>query len=402
MKESRQSRAPRERKSHLSADAERLVTCALGMANSGSRVEDRFWDRELAARLQRMLDNGHSQAIIEALERLNQTDPEAYGALIETVEENAESLVVEHAGRSWQVLLVVAPLVAWTRFTIPSGEIPVESRNALAALLREHVLAPDAHLYLTRVLYSMDQLPRDFAELRALTRRAGAVALNGKPEMPVPRNLPESAEMLADARYLLGAVAVPADEPAFRWQSVDLREQGGRVQVLERWIEHARPIVEQLVPGCGFECLLPDAYHINMRESDRRVRPYGIRAAVHYLTHALNIDAHQIRAIVAGFGHERIDEYRIGLSVDGTGEDIAHGVVWPLLGTESEDDEPAPIERIRECLRETGITDVREWSEVSEPEFCEDCGVPLYPNDRAEMVHAEMPNDVAPESVHFH
>ena len=107
-----------------------MVAASLGLANSGSRSEDRFWEQQLARLLDRALDAAHSATITSALERLNQTDGEAYGALVEAVEHAAETVVVEPAGAapgaSAEVqaarhgLLVTAPLVAWTRFAIPS------------------------------------------------------------------------------------------------------------------------------------------------------------------------------------------------------------------------------------------------------------------------------------------
>jgi hypothetical protein len=187
----------------------------------------------------------------------------------------------------------------------------------------------------------------------------------------------------------------------FRWQETEGAERSSRVHCLEQWIAQGRPNLEPLLPGCGFECLLPDAYHLNLREADRRARPYSIRAAVHFLTHAMSLDPAQLVATVAAFGGERVDEYRIGLSV-GEVEEVAQGVAWPLLGAESEADEPSPLDTIRTTLRESGVTDVRVWSELSEPDYCEDCGVPLYPNVKGDIVHAEMPDDVEPETTHFH
>jgi hypothetical protein len=173
------------------------------------------------------------------------------------------------------------------------------------------------------------------------------------------------------------------------------------VQCLEHWIAQARPTIEGVLPGCGFECLLPDAYHINLRESDRRVRPYAIKAAVHFLTHALNIEPAAVKATVAPFGEERIDEYRLGLSI-GDSEEVAQGIVWPLLGAETETDDPSPLDRIRDTLREAGVTEVRTWSQLTEPEFCEDCAAPLFPNHVGEVMHAEMPEESSPEGTHFH
>jgi hypothetical protein len=401
MKEHRHARS-RERKSHLSPDAERMVAAALGLANSGSRIEDRFWEAQLAGRIERLLDSGHVQAVYDSLDRLHLTDSEAYGALIEAVEEAAETVSLEAGGQPWNLLLVAAPLIVWTRFRIPSGPLPADAAQALSAHWQAHVLARQARFCLSPYLYSIDQLPRDFGELRRVTRKLGMSAIGGQPARLDLKTLPETAEMLADSRFLLGVVAVPAGTPLFRWQEAEPGDHASRVQCLEQWIAQARPNLEPLLAGCGFECLLPDAFHINLRESDRRVRPYSIRAAVHFLTHALDIEPAQIRATVAAFGEDHADEYRIGLSVGDDDDEVAHGIVWPLLGAESDDDETPPLEQIRDVLREVGVAEMRVWPDLSEPEFCEDCGVPLYPNGKGEIVHAEMPGDVEPESAHFH
>jgi hypothetical protein len=294
-------------------------------------------------------------------------------------------------------------VVAWTRFRIPSGPVTPEVAATLSAHWQAHVLASGAKFRLSPCLYSVDQLPRDFGELRRLARKLGQAAVlpNGQSLRPDTKSLPETADMLADSRFLLAAVAVPEGHAMFRWQAIDTAEHASRVQCLEQWIAQARPTLESLLPGCGFECLLPDAYHINLRESDRRVRPYAIKAAVHCLTHALAIQPEVVKATVAPFGDDRIDEYRVGLSVADS-EEVAQGVVWPLLGAESETDEPSPLERIRETLREAGVTELRTWSEVTEPEYCEDCGAPLFPNHVGDVVHAEMPEDTEPEATHFH
>jgi len=401
MKEARHPRGLRERKSHLSPDAERLVAAALGLSNSGSRTEDRFWEHALQGRLERLLDGGHAQAIDDALDRLHQADSEAYGALIEAVEDHSEALQIEVDGTRWQCLLVCAPMIVWTRFRIPAGPLPAEAAAALGAHWQAHVLAAQARFRLSPYLYSIDQMPRDFVDLRRLARKLGTAAVTGQTPRLDLRHLPETADMLADARFLLGVVVVPPGAAMFRWQESEGSERASRVQCLEQWIAQGRPNLEPLLPGCGFECLLPDAYHLNLREADRRVRPYSVRAAVHFLTHATSREASQVRAAVAAFGDDRVDEYRIGLVI-GDAEEVAQGVVWPLLGAESEHDEPSPLEAIRATLHEAGITDIRLWPEVNEPDFCEDCGVPLYPNLKGDIVHADMPDDIEPETTHFH
>ena len=383
-----------------------MVAASLGLANSGSRSEDRFWEHQLSRLLDRALDAAHSATITTALDRLNQTDGEAYGALVEAVEHAAETAVVEGAAVDGETaarygLLLTAPLVAWTRFAIPSGAVTPQVAQALSSAWQQLILAPGVVFRMVPWLYSLDQLPREFSDMRKLTRKLTGAAVGDTVARIDFKNMPESAEMLADTRFLLAVVAVDDPlKPLFRWQ-LSGSTHASRVQCLEQWVENARPLLEPLLPGCGFECLLPDAYHINLRESDRRVRAYGIKAAVHFLNHALAVDASQLKATIGAFGAERIDEYRIGLSV-GDADEVAQGVVWPLLGAESENDEPTPLDRIKETLREVGVQDITVWSEVTEPEFCEDCGAPLYPSPSDEVVHVEMPEDTEPTSTQFH
>ncbi|NDG55713.1 MAG: DUF2863 family protein [Betaproteobacteria bacterium] len=401
MKEARMSRSGRERKAQLSPDAERLVASALGLANSGSRLEDAYWQQMLAKRLEHLLDTNHPQAIYDALDRTHLTDLEAYGALIEMVEHCAEAVIVEYEGQPWQCLLVSAPLVAWTRFGITSGRLPAAHATALGAHWQAHCLANPVRFCMVPWLYSIDQLPRDFSELRKLTRRLGTAALKGQDPRLDFSAFPETAEMLADSRFILAGVAAPLGQPLLRWQDLEADDHATRVQCLEQWVAQGRPNLEPVMVGCGFECLLPDAFHINLRESDRRVRPYALRAAVHYLTHALSIEAKQLRANIAAFGQDRLDEYRVGLSFD-SDEEVSQGVVWPMLGAESEGDDPSPLDQIRQHLRELGVNDIRVHAGCSEPEFCDDCGSPLYPNSEGEVVHAEMPEDSEPNPGHFH
>jgi Protein of unknown function (DUF2863) len=412
MNDIRTPRGRRERTMHLSPDAERLVTGGLGLANSGSRTEDRFWQSLIEERLEKLLESAHPQAIDQALERLQQTDMEAYGALVEAVEEVAECVRIEHDGQLWEVLLVAAPMIAWTRFGISSGPLDAVIAGQLSMLWKTHLLADGARFSMLPFLYSIDQLPRDFAQLRKLTRRLGATALsavNAKNDTKTP---PDTAEMLADNRFLLGAVAVPLGKPMFRWQSLDKPRFANRVQCLEDWISHARPILEPILVGCGFECLLPDAFHINMRESDRRVRPYAIKAAAHFLTLTLQVEARQLKATIAAFGNDQVDEYRIGFSLPDNKE-VLQGVVWPLLGAEvhaeaveasdgAEGDLQFPIEQIKQILKDVGITDIEVWQDVGQPEYCDDCGAPLFPNDDQELAHTELPEDLEVERPQFH
>jgi hypothetical protein len=179
--------------------------------------------------------------------------------------------------------------------------------------------------------------------------------------------------------------------------------------------------VARLLPGCGIELLLPEAYYVACREADKLIRPVSIRAAVHYLTNTLAIEPSDLRAVVAGFGEEsadgQIDEYRVGFTLRQTA-DVIYGIVWPLYGQEDEDGTPveglinagisgieeqkAPLDDILGHLNEAGITHVKRHAEHFVAEYCDDCGAPLFADPAGELVHAEMPDDTPSGGEHFH
>jgi hypothetical protein len=137
-----------------------------------------------------------------------------------------------------------------------------------------------------------------------------------------------------------------------------------------------------------------------------------VRTAVRYLFDTISAAPADLRAVVAGFGERRIDEYRVGFTRRGS-NDVIYGVVWPLYGRENGesgiDEEPqeaaasnGPLEEIVALLKETGVMDIRRHAGRFEPEYCDDCGVPLYADPLGEIVHAEMPEDAEPAQPHFH
>ena len=384
----------------LTRDAERLIALALGLNASGSLTEDRYWETEMSTLVARLLENGNDAPIDGALDHLYQTNLGAYDTLIELVENESESLVVMQGDRAWQALLIAAPIVAWSKYAIASGPIGREDADALRAQLSGHVLAADARVHVLPYLYSIDQLPRHFSELRRLAAKlADAAVTNEVPRLDFAR-LPETAHLLADTRFVIAAVATPRGQPLFRWQE-DASGHAGRTGSLEQWIAQARPTLTKLLPGCVFECLLPDAYYVNCRESDRRVRPFGIRAAIAFLENALAAKPDELQAVVAGFGEERVDEYRIAF-ITGAENEVSHGVVWPLYGREDENARPGPLDELMEQLTESGVTDVKKLSGTFTPEYCEDCGAPLFANADGEIVHAELPEEADTHVAHFH
>ncbi|MBD8530253.1 MULTISPECIES: DUF2863 family protein [unclassified Massilia] len=417
-------RPSKDSSNKLSAESQRLSSISQAIVQSASRVEERTWERQLDAQLQKLLKTNHQESIDAALNALFKDDLAAYDVLMDGVEAVSESsTMVEQANDgaevTWQALLVAAPILAWTRFSIGSGTIPAELLTTLSAHFSAHLLAEGTQMAMAPTLYAIDQLPRTHAETYGLTHKLAQAAHKGTSVKPAVRT-PETAPFLADTRYLLVALVAPVGAPLFRWQEpqhqIDFEKE--RTNALEAWREQATANVARLLPGCGVELLLPEAYYVACREADKAIRPVSIRAAVHYLTNTLDVEASDLRAVVAGFGEEaadgQIDEYRVGFTLRQSAE-VVYGIVWPLYGQEDEEGTPmegpaggllpaplSPIDEITAHLNEAGVTHIKRINELYVAEYCDDCGSPLFADPTGELVHAEMPEDTPAGSEHFH
>lgn len=411
-------RHPAKASSHKpSADSQRLMNFCRAILQSGSRLEERTWERHLEQLLVKLLKSGHQHTLDGALDQLFATEPDAYEVLMDAAEAGSESGVIEHDGVGYEVLLVALPILAWTRYAIPSGAIPTDILNTLGAHLHAHILAADVKAVLAPTLFSIDQLPRTHAEIYALTQRMAQAALKNT-ALAAAAHPAETAPFLADTRYLLAAIAAPAGTPLFGWQAAQGHADysAARSAALTQWQQQATPNVARLMPGCGIELLLPDAYFIACREADRLIRPASVRAADFYLTSTLGVESQELHASIGAFADTvdgSIDEYRIGFSV-GQNPEIVYGVIWPLYGQEEDEalaegaapaaaaEGKTPIQEILMLLRECGITRIKHHRERFPMEFCDDCGAPLYPDQDGELVHPEMPEGTPAGSEHFH
>ncbi len=395
----------------LSPDAEKLVGLCLASYASGSRTEDLFWEAQTDILLSKILRNGNQVILDTVLDHLQQNHPGAYGVLADIADAHSESFTLSHQDHNWDAVLIAAPVLAWTRYTIPSGPLKPDAVNALHTHLQAHVLASGARLAMAPYLYSIDQLPQQHIETYRLTQQLAQAAIDQRPVQLQPnlRELPETSAVLADPRFLLAVAVAPKTHALFRWQE---EENGIRIErhdCLKQWAVQGGANFTQVLPGCELECLLPDAYHSACRNADEQIRPHTLRTAIRYLNDTLAPNANGLRAVIAGFGEHRIDEYRIGFTQRGDNT-VLYGIVWPLYGHEdiaalaAEQDETAnsPLEDIVALLKAANILDIRRHAGRFEPEYCEDCNGPLFANPLGEIVHAEMPADIELAQPHFH
>ena len=380
----------------ISADATEVGRLAIGLAESGSKLEDLFWQNRLAELVDQLLHDGAEEDLNASLDRLFDTHAMAHDDLADIVESQAESCTMLDRGQDFDVLLIAVPVLGWSRFSIPAAAIPQGLLQTLKVQLGAHVFAAGARVALADYLYSPDQLPHSFVETWQLLQKLGAAALAGCDLSVDAASMPETNRFLSDTRYVIGALAVPRGLPLFRWNEED---KSTRETALKEWLRQGAPCFEPLLTGCAYQPLLADAYHAACRAADSASRPYSLNASVAFLQATLGESADNLRAIVGGFHDKRLEEYRIGFGP--RDEDVVyHGVVWPLLGIEDETSDVAG--EIESVLRKTGLKEVTVLDQQFPYEFCDDCGAPLYPNIEGETVHAEMPeqDDSPSQTLH--
>jgi hypothetical protein len=391
-----------------SPEVERLVADAISLAASGSHIEDHFWEERLSVRLMRLLKSQNQNVIDAALDQTFRINTVAFEVLADIAETLAESLTIEIESQQWDVLLLAMPIVAHTRYQIPSGPLPVSMIESTAAALQASIVSTDTRLAIIPWLYSIDQMPHSHTQTRLLTEAlANAAVLGGEVKLEL-RDMTETIAVLADPRFVIAAVAAPSGTPLFRWQAEPPIRQERGVSLIG-WQNTMQEPIGSLLPGCEFELLLPEAYFTNCRLADKHVRPLSIRAAANYLESTLGILPAGLSCVVGAFGEEQADEYRIAFNLKGSAE-VVYGVIWPLYDRESVandalndvSDDESPIKKICDALHEAGIEDVFRHAMLFDPELCDDCGAPLFPDRSGEAVHAELPDDAPTQQPLFH
>jgi hypothetical protein len=391
-----------------SPEVEKLVADAISLAASGSYLEDRFWEERLNTRLMRLLKSQNQNVIDAALDQTFRINTVAFEVLADIAETLAESLQLEHEGQSWDVVLIAMPIVAHTRYQIPSGPLPTKIVEATAAGLNSAIAATDTRIAIVPWLYSIDQMPHSHCQTRLLTEALASAAISSAEVKLELRDMSETIAVLADPRFIIAAISAPSGTPLFKWQEESPARQERGVSLIG-WQNAMQEPIASILPGCEFELLLPEAYFTNCRLADKHVRPLSIRAAVNFLESTLGILPAGLSCVVGAFGEEQADEYRIAFSVKGA-PDVMYGVIWPLYDRESVSsdalndlsDDESPIKKICDALHDAGVEDVFRHAMLFDPELCDDCGAPLFPDRSGEAVHAEMPEDAPSQQPLFH
>jgi len=376
-------------RARTSASASTLAKLARRLSESGSRIEDRLWERRLVESINDRLARGFADDIEAALEDLSRTQARAYDDLADLAESCAESDTIEIDGKPHDALLLTVPLLAWSRYRLPATTLASSLVDAIGAQIAGHLAARGTRIAVADHLYSIDQLPESFGEVYDAAQKLFEACVAGKRMKIDGKSLREPVMMLADTRYVLAAVIAPQGAPLYHWQETGV-DPDAKTAAMTAFREQVGGVVAPLMTGCRYRVLAPNAFHAALRQADRELREFSLEAAVSYLKLAYDMGPGALQATFAAFEDKRVEEMRIGIGTDGNDDGVIEGVVWPLLG----DEEERAQEEIDATLRRLGINKVTAHAHRFPLEYCDDCGAPMFPNPAGHAVHAEPPEDV--------
>jgi len=373
------------------ADADTLAKLARRMSESGSRVEDQLWERRLVELINDRLARGFEEVIDAALDELSGSNARAYDDLADLAESCAESTVIEIDGKAHDGLLLALPLLAWSRYKLPTLALAPAMIDTIAVHIGAHLAARGARIALADTLYSIDQLPESFGEVRDAAEALFASATQDGRLKVDAKALREPVAMLADSRYLLAAIVVPQGAPIYHWQETGV-DPDAKTAAVTAFTEQLASVLTPIMTGCRFRTLAPNAFHAALRLGDRELREFSLEAAVSFLKLSYDIAPGTLQATVAAYEEKRdqpTTEMRIGISRTADDDAVIEGVVWPLLG----DDEEKSLEEIEAAIKRLGISRIQAHSHRFPLEYCDDCGAPVFPNPSGHSVHTEPPED---------
>ncbi|HCP79489.1 MAG TPA: DUF2863 domain-containing protein, partial [Pusillimonas sp.] len=275
--------------SRLSVDVRRLLELTEALTLSGSRLEDLYWEEQLKQLIAKLYKGRKNRHVETALDQLIPNQMQAYEVLVELAETFSESAEIQHTV-DYEVLLVSAPVLIWTRYQLPLPT-PFQDKDfeLIETAFRDHIAAPQAHVALLPQAISFEQMPQSFQDTARLTQQLGKQAVTGEVKTIDIAPLAHTEGMLADARFIIAAIAVPKGEPVFRWQTPSTPAAQMRAQSLQNWQLTIEPCFNRLFAGCTIDYQQPEAFFVSSREADRRIRPMALKAAAIWLQNAANL-----------------------------------------------------------------------------------------------------------------
>ena len=381
----------------LHATDQALLDLCLALKQSGCIVEDRHWESRIQAEILAIFQQNRKKTVERILDYLSESDSETHDILLEHAETLSESCEQTIDGMDCDCVLVAVPVIAWTRFEIPTPSLDSRQQQQLQALLQQHIAATQVRIALHPRVLSVDQMPRSFAGvykwMDAIVART--FGTSAKPAMPA-EEIAEDMQLMSDSRFVLAIFCTPRNQPVFRWQETGPAFSEQRAASLALWTEHATPLFHKLLPACGIELMLPDAFYIANRRADKRIRFAAITAAAQWLQTVFETSADAFRATVALYQDSQLREIRIGFTLLQSHE-VIYGCLWPVFPDETDDQQLESLndfsllDQLLAHLQDNGIRHVTCLKEILDGSgYVSD--EPLFPNPAGELMPVMMPD----------
>ena len=397
----------RKKPASLHASDQPLLDLCLALKQSGCIVEDRYWENLIQTALLDIFKQNRKKTVERLLDHLSDSDSETHDILLENAETLSESCEWVHDGVTYDCVFVAIPVIAWTRFEIPLPILDGTAQLALSKLLSQHIAASDVRMAIHPQILSVDQMPRSFTGvfqwMMAITGKVfGTQVRSG---VPVD-DQSEDMQLMSDSRFVLAALCTPKGQAVFRWQQVQGPFSEQRQACLDNWRTAATPLFQKLLPACGIELMLPDAFYIANRQADKRIRFAAITAATQWLQTVFDTTPDAFRATIALYQDEALREIRIGFTLLQSHE-VIYGCLWPVFPDETEDQQLetindfAQLNTLLDHLQNNGIRHITCLKEVLDGSS-DVSDEPLFPNPAGELMPVMMP-DVSEDPIgRFH
>lgn len=374
----------------------------LSLYASGNRLEDEFWEKKILQIIQKNFSIKKQKILNKTLTVLQKENVHAYASLMELIESSTQTFNIsfeKNKEESFQTILIAAPILVWTTHQIPSGTITKELTKKIHHAFSSYILSENGKTIFYQHIFASEELPENHSNVFEVTKRLSKALIQNKHTIKTKQKITPESNVYIDIRYLIGLIAVPANEALFRWQTVNVHgNYYTQTECLANWQNAIHTILLEYFSDCSFKALLPNAFYAACREANEEIRSHTITHAINYLANTLQIERNNLRAIIGGFGEKNIEEFRISLTKKGDNKYIYHGIIWPIyphemLETEEQLDyaTESELNNIKKILITAGIKDIRHHPNFFQITFLEENQIPLFPNGFGELRPAELP-----------
>ena len=246
-------------------------------------------------------------------------------------------------------------------------------------------------------LYSIDQMPRDFSSVHKTGRRnwAKRPSMARTPKFDFSK-MSETAPLLADTRFLLAAVAVPIGAATVSLAGSRKRSRADRLtpRRLPGTLDRAMP-AQPGEPAAG----------LRIRVVCCRMRISSIAASQ---TVACGRTAFARQSVISR-PHSKPPRRTCAPSSPASAKSVSMNIASPSPSAAATKWCTASSGRCsvaktttrsrrrgrkwKACCNECKVGEITRLTGLFAPEFCEDCGAPLFADADSEMVHPELPEE---------